>query len=95
MGPVTEAIDTAATPIRPHQTEDTIMIRFLFRRTLLVATLAVAAQTAFHGSAGAYPGPDHDGDYSAPYWIYANPAAVSRQVADGPTPEPWFEAAGR
>lgn len=51
------------------------------RRALLVATLAVAALTAFHGSAGAQPGPDDDPNCHDPMWIYANPADRSATAA--------------
>jgi hypothetical protein len=50
------------------------MFRPNARRALLVSTLALAALFAVHGSTGAQPSPDDDPDYSAPYWIYANPA---------------------
>ena len=49
-------------------------LRSTFRRILLVSTLALAAFVALHGAAGAQPGDDYTGDYSEPYWIYADPA---------------------
>ena len=67
------------------------MPRFPFRKAFLVSLVAVAALAAGRGSVGAYPSDDYTGDYSAPYWIYANPAAVSRQVVADPVPEPWFD----
>jgi hypothetical protein len=45
------------------------------RRALVVSALALTALAAVGGSAGAYPGPDDDPDYSEPGWIYANPEA--------------------
>lgn len=69
------------------------MLRTGFRRAVLVSLFAVAALAAGRGSVAAYPSDDHDGDFSAPNWSYANPAAVvARDAASGPTPEPWFDA---
>jgi hypothetical protein len=60
--------------------EDT-MSRSLLRKALVVPTLAFVTLAAVYGSAGAQPDPDYGGDYSAPYWIYADPADdAARQV---------------
>ena len=68
------------------------MLRVPFRRALLVSLFAVAALAIGRGSVGAYPSDDYTGDYSAPYWIYANPAAVSRVAVAEPDPTPWLDA---
>jgi hypothetical protein len=86
----------ARSDARPSPTEEATLlrtpVRSPFRKALLVPLVALAALAIGRGSVGAYPSDDYTGDYSAPYWAYANPAAVSRQAAAEPEPTPWFDA---
>jgi hypothetical protein len=62
------------------------MLRTPIRKALLVSLFAVAALAIGRGSVGAYPSDDYTGDYSEPWWIVANPAAVSQSAVVQPQP---------